>query len=81
LKKIEFSKEERRAIAARLQRYFADELDHKLGDLPAELLLDFLADEIGPAFYNRGLYDAQALVAARLEELGDAILTLEQRGR
>lgn len=79
-KPIAFSREEVAAITPRLQAYFRDELDVDLGTLPAEMLLDFLGREIGPFFYNRGLYDAQAVVAKRSEEIGEAILGLERSG-
>jgi len=79
MKKIEFSKEETRAIVAQLQGYFRDELDQHLGDLPATMLLDFLAGTIGRQFYNRGLYDAQAVVAKKAEDISEAILGLERQ--
>ncbi len=61
-----------------LKAYFSDELDRELGQFEAEFLLDFIGRELGAYFYNRGLYDAQALLAGRIDELGDAILELEQ---
>jgi uncharacterized protein (DUF2164 family) len=79
MKKIEFSREETRAIVAQLQGYFRDELDQSLGELPAQMLLDFLAETIGRQFYNRGLYDAQAVVAAKAEDISEAILGLERQ--
>jgi uncharacterized protein (DUF2164 family) len=75
---IEFSKEEKEALVAKLQRYFAAELDQKLGRFDAEFLLEFFAREMGGSFYNRGLHDALAVLATRLEELSDAIYELEQ---
>ena len=75
---VTFSKAETTAIVRRLQVYFDTELDQKLGDIPAQMLLDFLIETIGPAFYNRGLYDAQSLVMSRVEEIGEAILGLEK---
>lgn len=78
MKPIEFSKEERAAITARLREYFRDELEVDLPALSGEMLLDFLGREIGPFFYNRGLYDAQAVVAKKSDEIGEAILGLER---
>jgi len=75
---VRFSKEETQGLVRALQGYFDRELDQKLGEIPAQMLLDFLIESLGPAFYNRALYDAQAVVAARLDELGDAILSLEK---
>ena len=51
----------------------------EMAALPAEMLIDFLARELGPAFYNRALYDAQAVLAGKLDELGEAVLSLERR--
>ncbi len=79
-KPISFSREEAAAITPRLQAYFRDELDVELGGLPAEMLLDFLGREIGPFFYNRGLYDAQAIVAKKAEDISEAIAGLERQG-
>ena len=78
MKPIEFSKEERIAIARRIQDHFRQELDQDIGQLPAEMLLEFFGREIGPWFYNRGLYDAQAVVAAKADDIGEAILGLER---
>lgn len=79
MKPIEFSKEEMRDMVRRLQGYFADELEIDLGALPAEMLIAYIARDLGPAFYNRGLYDAQSLIAAKAEETVDAIYGLEQK--
>lgn len=78
MKPIVFSREETAAIAARLRAYFRDELEIDLAALPAEMLLDFLVREIGPFFYNRALYDAQAIVAKKAEDIGEAIAGLER---
>ena len=78
MKPIRFSREEMADIKARLRPYFRDELEMELGDLPAEMLVDFLAREIGPYFYNRGLYDAQAIVSQMSETVSEAIAGLER---
>jgi uncharacterized protein (DUF2164 family) len=77
---IKFSREELTAIAGKLRPYFRDEFEVELRDLPAEMLVDFLAREIGPFFYNRALYDAQAVLAARIEDVNEAIYGLEKKG-
>lgn len=79
MKRIEFSREETRAIVAEIQAYFRDELDQAIGELPAQLLLDFFAEKMGARFYNQGLYDAQAVVTAKAEDIAEAILALERR--
>lgn len=78
MKPIKFSREETADITAKLRAYFHDELETDLAALPAEMLLDFLSREIGPFYYNRGLYDAQAVVQARAEDIVEAIAGLER---
>ena len=78
MSKIEFSKPERELITRKLQTYFSDELSHDLGGFEAEFLLDFLTTEIGTFFYNRGLYDARAVLSRKFDELDESILGLEQ---
>ena len=75
---ISFSKEERDAICRRIQLYFQEELEQEIGQFDAGFLLDFFAEEIGPSFYNRGLYDAQALLESRMEQVVEAIYELEK---
>ena len=78
MKPIEFSREDRAAITAKLRDYFARELDQELGQLPAEMLLDFIGKEIGGAFYNRGVHDAQRLVQQKAEDIVEALYGLER---
>jgi uncharacterized protein (DUF2164 family) len=78
MKPIAFSREETAAITGKLRAYFRDELEIDLATLPAGMLLDFLGREIGPFFYNRGLYDAQAVVTRKAEDITEAIAGLER---
>ena len=78
MSKIEFSEQEKAAIVRNIQLYFQEELDQKIGQFDAEFLLQFFAEEIGSYFYNRGLYDAQAILESRLETLNEAIYELEK---
>jgi uncharacterized protein (DUF2164 family) len=75
---IRFTADEKAVIVRRIQRYFAEELKQDIGRFDAEFLLDFFAGEVGSYFYNRGLYDAQAILASRLDDLSEAIGQLER---
>jgi len=79
MKPIAFSREETKAITGEIQDYFREELDQDIAAFPAEMLLAFFAERIGPYFYNRGLYDARDVLAKRMDDLNEAILGLEQR--
>ncbi|HEY7775791.1 MAG TPA: DUF2164 domain-containing protein [Kineobactrum sp.] len=75
---VKFSDAEKEQIVSKVKGYFREELDQDIGSFEAEFLIDFFTRELGAHFYNRGLYDAQTVLAAKLEELGDSILELEK---
>ena len=76
--KIEFSPAEKDVIVTKIKRYFREELDQDIGQFDAEFLLNFFAEEVGAYFYNRGLYDAQAVLDERLDGFKDAIFEIEK---
>ncbi len=75
---IQFNSDEKDILVRKIKRYFAEELRQEIGGFDAEFLLDFFAGEVGAYFYNRGLYDAQAILSGKLDELGEAIYQLER---
>ena len=78
MSQIEFSSEEKEVICRKIQLYFQEELDQEIGQFDAGFLLDFFAEEMGAYFYNRGLYDAQAILENQLANIGEAIYEIEK---
>ena len=70
---IKFSSTEKEQLVIKIQDYFAKELDQDLGQFDAEFLLDFFSKEVGAHFYNRGLSDAQLVIAAKLDNVSEMI--------
>ena len=79
MKPIVFSKEEQRDFIPRIKTFLRDELDTEIGDLQASMLMDFFAEKLGYAVYNRAVYDAQALIAAKADEMAEALYALERK--
>jgi uncharacterized protein (DUF2164 family) len=75
---IKFSKEEKQVIIPQIQLYFREELRQEIGSFDAEFLLDFFAEEIGPFFYNRALYEAVNHLNANIEQITDGLYQLEK---
>lgn len=73
-----FSKEELAEMVARIQRHLASEHDVELGRFEVETLIEFLTGTIGVQCYNRGLHDAQALLAENVERFNDGVFQLER---
>ena len=78
MEKLKFTDAEKAQIVQKVKMYFHEELDQQIGSFDAEFLIDFFSEEIGVHFYNRGLYDAQALFSQKVEEFSDAVYELEQ---
>lgn len=75
---ITFSVGEKEVIVRKIKLYFSEELDQQIGSFDAEFLLDFFSKEVGVYFYNRGLYDAQAALSKKLDDIQDVIYQLER---
>ena len=78
MSEIKFSKEEKELIIQKIKLYFNDELDQDIGQFDAEFLLDFFSEEVEPYFYNRGLYDAKAVLTAKIESIDEALYEIEK---
>ncbi|MCH4266850.1 MAG: DUF2164 family protein [Brevundimonas sp.] len=72
------TKDEMQEAAARLQAYLRDEMEVEVGRLPAEMLVEFIGQNIGRLFYNRGLRDAETVVRQKVEDVADALYGLER---
>ncbi len=78
MEKLKFTPEEKAAIVQKIRGYFQEELDQEIGSFDAEFLMDFFAEQLGAYFYNRGLYDAEALFSKKVDEFADSIYELER---
>ena len=66
---IELSPEAKRHAILSIERYFAEYMDEKIGNVAAGGLLGFFLEEIGPSIYNQAVADAQERLQARVTEL------------
>lgn len=66
---IQLKTDIRKQAVESLQRYFDRNMEEGLGNLPANALLDFILEEIGPSIYNQAVRDAQDHLLTRVQEL------------
>ena len=52
----------RKLAVASIRRYFTENMEEEIGDLTAELLLDFVIAELGPSIYNQAVTDAKDVI-------------------
>jgi len=78
MKAIKLASDEKSILVDKIQQYLLTELDCDTGQFDTEFFLDFLTKELGGFYYNQGLFDAQAILANKIEHINEAISELEQ---
>jgi len=66
---ITLSKERKAAMIAEIKHYFLKERDEELGDLAAEMVLDFISEKLAPEFYNQGVDNAYRYMKEATEDM------------
>jgi uncharacterized protein (DUF2164 family) len=66
---IELSREARKEAIASIERYFAENMEEKIGNVAAGGLLGYFLEEIGPLVYNKAVADVQERMQMRVAEL------------
>jgi uncharacterized protein (DUF2164 family) len=66
---IELPKEQRARAISSIERYFAENMDDKIGNIAAGALLGFFLEEVGPLVFNAAVQEAQQRMQERVTEL------------
>ncbi len=69
MSKIKLTPPIKEKIIYELQSYFENERDEDLGNIGAELLIDFILKEVGPMIYNQALIDVHELMEEKLDDI------------
>ena len=67
--KIKLSKAEKQKLINEIQTFFQEERGEEIGIIAAEIVLDFMMENIGKYAYNKALDDAKGWFEQRLEDL------------
>lgn len=78
MSEIKFSNAEKQALVHKVKNYFMAKLHQEIGQFDAEFFLDFFSKQLGAYYYNRGLYDARAILETKLESIDEAIYAIEK---
>ncbi len=70
---IKISNETRKQSVTSIERYFSTNMEENIGNLGAELLLDFILAEIGPSIYNKAVADVQERLQARVMDIDSEV--------
>ncbi|TPW18849.1 MAG: hypothetical protein FD126_3273 [Elusimicrobia bacterium] len=68
---IKLQKDAEKHLIGSIKTFFSDELESDIGDLKAQLVLDFFLKEVSPTVYNQAVKDAQSYFQDKVSDLGD----------
>ncbi|MGO1368224.1 MAG: DUF2164 domain-containing protein [Senegalia sp. (in: firmicutes)] len=68
-KKIKISNDKKQVMTEKIKVYFLKERDEDLGDLAAELILNFFLEELAEDIYNKGIDDSYTYMSDKLQDL------------
>lgn len=75
---IKFTPDEKATLVQKIKMYFSEELDQQIGQFDAEFLIDFIGEEMGTYYYNKGVQDSQQALSRKVDEISDALYDLEK---
>jgi uncharacterized protein (DUF2164 family) len=67
--KFNLTKEQREGMVSAIKIYFIEEREEEIGDLAANIMLNFIIEKLAPKFYNIGVYDSYKYMSDRVEDL------------
>ena len=66
---IKLSDVRKKEMIEEVQSYFRNEHDESIGDLKAEMFVEFFTEKLGPKIYNQAIDDANSFIQERLLDL------------
>lgn len=74
---IKLPRERKEEMIARLQSYYESERSETIGNLEAELLIDYILSEFGPILYNQAISDVRTFMSKKAEQIEDELYAME----
>jgi uncharacterized protein (DUF2164 family) len=66
---LQFTHDDTKRALASIKQFSAEHLDDEIGDLKAQLVLEFFLKELAPTVYNQAIGDAQKYLQERVMDL------------
>ena len=66
---IKLSKEQKKNAVMKIKEYTAENFEIEIGNLQADIFLDFITNHIGVYYYNNAVADSLSLMTKKTEDL------------
>ena len=74
---IKLSDGRKKEMIQEVQSYFRNEHDEMIGDLKAEMFVEFFIEKLGPKIYNQAIEDANQFIHEKLIDM-EGILYIQE---
>ncbi len=74
---IKLSEDRLKIVTEEVQSYFNNEHEETIGELKAEMIIEFFIKKLGPKIYNQAIDDANSFIHDKLIDL-DGILYIPE---
>lgn len=66
---IKLSDDRKKELKEEVQSYFRNVLEEDIGDLKAEMFVEFIIEKVGPRIYNQAITDAYSFIQDKLIDM------------
>ena len=66
---VPLTKEQKTVAANKIKEYVSENLDAEISGLQSEIFADFISEELGRFYYNKGIADAFTHMTEKTEDL------------
>ncbi|MCL2049706.1 MAG: DUF2164 domain-containing protein [Defluviitaleaceae bacterium] len=63
------TKEQKQTATNKLRDYLYENFDTEIGNMQSDFFLDYISENIGAYYYNKGIADAMAFIADKTEDM------------
>lgn len=66
---FQFSKAQKEQMSLQIRKYLEEDFDLEIGNLQAEIFVDFIAEKLGSYFYNEAVKDSISFLTEKTDDL------------
>ena len=76
---VKLSEDRMKTLSEKVQVYFRTEHEEPIGELKADMILEFFIKQLGPQIYNQAINDAYAFIQDKLLDLEGTLFVPEEQ--
>ena len=66
---VKLTKAQIKTVSAKIREYVSENFETDVGNLQAELFLEFISENVGTYYYNKAVMDSMAFIIEKADDL------------